>query len=235
MLASSPAKAHAENECEEFIQQLYAQGTDRSNVLGFYEEVAAKYDTIHAATGLGWDGPRILVETVLKSSLGSFSSGKCRVLDFAAGTGQVGEQLVAQAGSLAATDLEVDAVDLSPNMIEVAGKKGVYSGLYSGNLEEDIILPKASYNLILACGVIGTHVGGDFVLQRLAPLLASGGTLAYTIKSTPSSEFCGMARSLSEGGFTLTELAVGPLNMNNPSVHHRIVMWTAPVHWSPSA
>ena len=102
------------------------------------------------------------------------SGGKGPVLDFGAGTGIVGEHL---------HRLEVgpaDALDLSPEMLAVAARKGVYRDLIEGNLMDGLELPHL-YQGIVSCGTFTHgHVGPD-ALQYLLDVAMPGARFALSI------------------------------------------------------
>jgi predicted TPR repeat methyltransferase len=68
-----------------------------------------------------------------------------RILDLGCGTGLVGEAFkdLAQGGRL-------DGIDLAPQMIEAARRRGIYSELFLNDLESHLAVPGLAYDLILA-------------------------------------------------------------------------------------
>jgi SAM-dependent methyltransferase len=87
-----------------------------------------------------------------------------RVADLACGTGRIGVWLK-QRGSE-----DIDGVDLTPEMLDMARAKGVYAGLRVGNMT-DSGLEAGAYDLV-------TEVLADEHISDVAPLYAEAGRLA---------------------------------------------------------
>jgi predicted TPR repeat methyltransferase len=96
------------------------------------------------------------------------------VLDLGCGTGLMGEAIRSRAGELA-------GVDLSPAMIEVAGRKNIYNRLETAELLEFLKHEAGTHDLVLAADVF-------VYLGDLNPVLAaisriSGGLIAFTVET----------------------------------------------------
>lgn len=142
--------------------------TSKDDVKALYAKWASTYDA-GFGQAQGYQVPR----EVVHAFLGAGGTGP--VLDVGAGTGLVGE-------GLKATGVEpVDALDLSPDMIEVARVKDVYRTLTVGDLLADGVLPPDTYASVVSAGTFTLgHVGPE----GLAPLLAtamSGGLLVISV------------------------------------------------------
>lgn len=101
--------------------------------------------------------------------------GEGPVLDAGAGTGLVGEALEARGIG------PVDALDLSPEMLAVAGRKGVYRGLHEGNLLERLPLPDAAYAGVVSSGTFTTGHVGPAALHELLRVAAPGALFVIAI------------------------------------------------------
>ena len=103
------------------------------------------------------------------------------VLDIGAGTGLVAEHL---------RGLTVDALDITPEMLEVARAKGLYRDLILGDLTKTLPMADASYDAVISCGTFTHgHVGPEcfpellrvtrpgalFVCGTIAPVLDGAG------------------------------------------------------------
>jgi SAM-dependent methyltransferase len=78
------------------------------------------------------------------------------VLDVGAGTGVMGE------GLRAAGIGPVDALDLSPEMLAVAGRKGIYRHLVEADVTLPIVLPEGPYAGVVSSGTFTLgHVGPE--------------------------------------------------------------------------
>lgn len=92
------------------------------------------------------------------------------VLDLGAGTGLLAQAL------REISDVEIDALDLSAQMLAVAGAKGVYRALIEANLNAPLALPKGRYGGVVSSGTFTHgHVGPDALDGVLA--LAKPGAL----------------------------------------------------------
>jgi len=103
------------------------------------------------------------------------NGGAGPVLDFGSGTGIVGEEL-AKLGIG-----PVDGTDLSPEMLSVAARKGVYRTLVAGDITAGLSLPDNSYGGVVSSGTFPHgHVGPD-AIDELLRLAAPGALLALSI------------------------------------------------------
>ena len=104
---------------------------------------------------------------------------KLKVLDAGCGTGLVGKTLTS---SVQPDVIEVYGGDLSPDMLEVARNKQVYTDLRIINLKEQLPYDAESFDSILCVGVfIQGHCGPD-CLPNLVQVLKKGCLLIATIR-----------------------------------------------------
>jgi SAM-dependent methyltransferase len=81
------------------------------------------------------------------------------VLDIGAGTGLVAEHL---------RGLTVDALDITPEMLKIAGTKGLYRTLRLGDLTKTLDIPDATYDAVISCGTFTHgHVGPECLPELL--------------------------------------------------------------------
>ena len=112
-----------------------------------YNEYAATYDS-HLLESLGYQTPRIIVETIRRYVSGTYWD----VLDLGCGTGLVGANLGAVEGRFV-------GVDLSQKMIELAERRGVYTQLFHSDLIDFLKKsPAENYDIVICCEVL-VHVG----------------------------------------------------------------------------
>jgi SAM-dependent methyltransferase len=112
-----------------------------------YGDWAATYDD---SFGVAWGyvAPREIA-AILKSEIGR----DAEILDIGAGTGLVAEHL---------RGLTVDALDITPEMLDVARPKGLYRHLILGDLTGPLSVPDASYDAVISCGTFTHgHVGPE--------------------------------------------------------------------------
>lgn len=118
-----------------------------------YGEWAATYDDSFGA-GWGYIAPREIA-MIYRAEGGDDTP----VLDIGAGTGLVAEHL---------GGLETDALDITPEMLEVARGKGVYRRLVTADLTRSLDLPDGAYGGVISCGTFTHgHVGPDCLPELL--------------------------------------------------------------------
>ncbi len=97
-----------------------------------------------------------------------------RVLDVATGTGQV-------ALELAARTPRVDAVDMSPQMIERASEKAanlhIENVTFSVQSAYDLSFPDEAFDAVVVCNALHVMQSADLALAELKRVLKSGGLL----------------------------------------------------------
>ncbi|MDJ0629786.1 MAG: class I SAM-dependent methyltransferase [Rhodobacter sp.] len=137
----------------------------------FYADWADSYDTEFVA-GNDYIQPRNLAACFAEAG------GSGPVLDFGAGTGAMGVEL-ARLGIG-----PVDALDLSPEMLAAAGRKGVYRDLIAGNILDGLDLPPDSYAGAVSAGTFTLgHVGPEGI-PPLLRIMQPGGLVGLAINPT---------------------------------------------------
>ncbi len=105
------------------------------------------------------------------------AGGAGPVLDFGTGTGLLGERLAALGVA------PVDGTDLSPEMLAVADRKGIYRDLIVGNILDGLVLPAESYAGIVSSGTFThAHVGPE-ALEPLLRVARPGALFALSINA----------------------------------------------------
>jgi SAM-dependent methyltransferase len=124
--------------------------------------------------GLGYRHPTICLSMLTRY----LPRGEGPVLDAGAGTGLLG-QWMAIAGYP-----EVEALDISEGMLDLARKKGVYSRLHRAALGEPLPLPDNHFAAVVSAGVFTTgHVGAEG-FDDLIRIIRPGGVFVLTIKDS---------------------------------------------------
>lgn len=151
------------------LQSAYALKTPDDSVR-LYRQWAQTYDSDFVS-----DSGYVLHQEVAAqfARLGGFGP----VLDVGAGTGQCGI-------ALRARGIEpVDATDISPEMLQVAGEKGAYRGLFAANLLQGLPVPEAPYQGLVSSGTFTHgHVGPDG-LDPLLPVLRAGAWVVISVNA----------------------------------------------------
>lgn len=137
-----------------------------------YDEWAESYDTDMAL--VGYRHPGVGVSLIARY----LAAGDGPVLDAGAGTGLVGELLTV----LGYPDLE--ALDASEGMLEVAGSKGVYRQLHHAFLGQPLPLDAGRYAAAISTGTFTAgHVGIEG-LPELFRVVRPAGLVVLSVKMT---------------------------------------------------
>ncbi len=98
-----------------------------------------------------------------------------RIIDIGCGTGLVGEHLKAHGFST------IDGLDLVPEMLAVAGKKGAYRRLIEADLLKGAPLPANSYDAAISVGTFTHNHIGPAGLDEVLRLVRPGGLFVVMI------------------------------------------------------
>ncbi|MBV6631775.1 MAG: tetratricopeptide repeat protein [Alphaproteobacteria bacterium] len=181
-LAPDDAKAaHMVKSVEAFLDGNNA-GPDRADdkyVASYFDQYAKTFDS-HTASVLRYQGPKILKQ--VSAQAGLLDGDKRDVLDLGCGTGLCGEFLAPNASRL-------DGIDLSPVMLEEAGKKGIYNELIEGELVSAMEgLEENSYDLAVA-GDVFCYIGAlEDTFAQVARLVRPQGGFLFTVESMTYNE-----------------------------------------------
>lgn len=134
------------------------EGADSAK--GLYGKWAETYDDRFGADW-GYVAPKRIAEIYL-----SESDDDTPILDIGAGTGLVAEHL---------GGAEVDAFDITPEMLSIAQGKGLYRHLYEGDLLKPLPLDDAAYGGVISCGTFTHGHVGPACLPELLRVTRSGG------------------------------------------------------------
>lgn len=141
-----------------------------------YDEWAATYDAEMRTEGQNYVGPAVASEYVIKhiEKLG-LKREDVRVLDAGCGTGLVGIHL-ANSGVK-----NIDGVDLSAGMLDVARKTGAYQGLETADLSKPIAQQTSSYDVVVCVGTLTEGHVGPIAIAELVRLVKRPGVFVATI------------------------------------------------------
>ncbi|PZQ99138.1 MAG: methyltransferase [Cereibacter sphaeroides] len=118
-----------------------------------YGKWAESYDESFGQ-GWGYIAPRKIAE-LLRAEF----QGDEPILDAGAGTGQVAEHL---------RGLAVDAIDITPEMLERARAKGLYRNRILADLTKVLPIEDATYGAVISCGTFTHgHVGPECLPELL--------------------------------------------------------------------
>lgn len=153
----------------------YKRAYALSNVEGarqFYDEWAHRYDDDTVADG--YTGPTAAVEAIVQF-IGPNDMPKTTFLDAGCGTGLVGVLLARDGAST------IDGVDLSPGMLQVARRTGVYGSLEEADLSKPMKQQDESYEVIACVGTLRHGHVGPQVLAEFVRVVKRGGLVVATV------------------------------------------------------
>ena len=154
---------------EERVQWVYAS-ENNEQVEERYDEWANEYDE-DLADDFGYVMPRMAAEIFER-----FVAKDARVLDAGAGTGLVGVEL----NRLGYSNLE--AMDISRGMLEVAEAKSVYDALHQKVMGEPLGFETDSYDAAIGVGVLTLGHAPASSLDELVRVTKPGGVIAFTLR-----------------------------------------------------
>jgi ubiquinone/menaquinone biosynthesis C-methylase UbiE len=142
------------------------------DVAALYDKWAASYDSEMAEAG--YQHPQACVALFARHVM----RGAAPVLDAGAGTGLIGQWLQ----TLGYPDVE--ALDISGGMLDVARSKNLYSAYHQLALGGPLPFADGAYAGVICAGVFTSgHVGPEG-LDELVRVCAVNGTVALTVKGT---------------------------------------------------
>ena len=185
-----------------------------------YDGWARSYDA-DLALEFGWIGPQRAVETLAR-----YVGRDATVLDAGAGTGLVGELL----SRLGYTDLV--AIDLSPGMLEQAGKKNVYRDYFQMVMGEPLSFADGSFGAVVSVGVLTLGHAPASCLDELIRVTKPGGYIIFTLRPDvyENEGFKEKQTTLEAAGkWKLEEMGekFRPLPKGEPDVYHQVWVYRA--------
>ena len=135
--------------------------------VAYYKDWAVRYDAEFAATH-GYIVPRQVGDAFRALD------GAGPVLDIGAGTWLVGEQLAG---------VEVDGIDISQEMLDVAGQKGVYRNLICADLTAPLPIADRSYGAMVSAGTFTHGHVGPVCLPELMRIARPGALFVLAINA----------------------------------------------------
>ncbi len=151
------------------VQWVYASENNRQ-LEERYDEWAEEYDD-DLADDFGYVMPRMAAETFAR-----FVPKDAKILDAGAGTGLVGVEL----SRLGYSDIE--AMDMSNGMLQVAGAKGVYGALHQMVMGEPLGFENDRYDAIIGVGVLTLGHAPANSLDELVRVTKQDGHIAFTLR-----------------------------------------------------
>lgn len=156
-------------DLETWLQRVYAAGGDRATLDKLYNEWAQEYDQQLWASG----NPYIAISAGMVGR--HVHDYDARILDAGCGTGNMA-QVLHQMGYD-----RLDGLDPSEGMLEIARRKDIYRELHELYLAADVDLPAASYDAVVAAGVLTHGHASPEALDGILALTRSGGIIVFSL------------------------------------------------------
>jgi len=160
-----------------FITRSYAV-SDWTAMRNLYDEWAAQYDN-DVLVSEKYTAPKLAAETVVSTVTKTKSSenllGELMILDAGCGTGLVGVELAALGAK------KIDGLDLSPGMLAVARKTGVYDGLAEADLTKPIGKDDDFYDVVTCVGTFTKSHVPPTALNELVRVAKKEGFVVATV------------------------------------------------------
>jgi len=157
-------------EAAKLLERAYSLDSDEKS-RALYRDWAETYDET-MLQGLHYQSP----QTVAGMLADHLADRQAMVLDIGCGTGLLGRGL-AQRGFTT-----IDGLDLSPEMMRVAQRRGAYRHFITADLNQPLAIPDAAYGGASCCGTFTHgHVGAN-CLDEVFRVLRPGAPFAFTVK-----------------------------------------------------
>ncbi|KAM0430170.1 hypothetical protein ACHAPT_006178 [Fusarium lateritium] len=146
-----------------------------AETLATYENWAESYNDDISKEA--YTAPEIASDYVFKY-VGSQNIASASILDAGCGTGLVGQHLAKHGAT------RINGIDLSPGMLQVARRTGIYHSLKVADLSHRLDLPGQSFDVAVCVGTMTQgHVGpGSF--DELVRVVKQGGFIVATVRES---------------------------------------------------
>jgi len=164
-------------DLETWLERVYQSGGERATLDTLYDQWANHYDQQIWASG----NPYIAIAAGF--------AGRCipdfdaRVLDAGCGTGNMA-QILTQMGYR-----NIDGLDPSAGMLAVARRKQIYQQLHQLYLGKQVDLPDASYDAVVAAGVLTHGHAPPESLDGILKLTRPDGIILFSLSQIAYQEY----------------------------------------------
>ncbi len=172
-------------DLETWLQRVYQADGDRDTLDALYDEWARDYDQQLWASG----NPYIAIAAGLVGR--HVPDFDARILDAGCGTGNMA-QILHQIGYR-----NLEGLDPSSGMLAVAERKNIYQQLYPLYLGSEVDLPDASYDAVVAAGVLTHGHAPPESLDGILKLTKSGGVIVFSLSTIAFDDY-GFSDKISE-------------------------------------
>ena len=170
---------------ETWLERVYQADGDHATLATLYDEWARDYDQQIWASG----NPYIAIAAGLVGRL--LPEYDARILDAGCGTGNMA-QILHQMGYR-----QIEGLDPSAGMLAIAQNKQIYQRLHQLYLDSSIDLPDASFDAVVAAGVLTHGHAPAESLDGILDLLRDQGVVVFSLSQIAYEEF-GFAQKIAE-------------------------------------
>ena len=173
------------SDLESWLDKVYASGGDRDTLDDLYDEWALAYDQHIWASG----NPYIVIQAgFVGRHVPDFDS---LILDAGCGTGNMGLVLHQMGYN------NLDGLDPSHGMLDIARKKEIYQELFPIALGETIDLEPETYDAVVASGVLTHGHAPPESLDGILEVTRPGGMIIFSL-SKPAHDDYGFGEKMEE-------------------------------------
>jgi len=162
---------------ESWLERVYQAEGDRATLATLYDEWARDYDQQIWASG----NPYIAIAAGMVGRL--LPDYGARILDAGCGTGNMAQILYQMGYS------RIEGLDPSTGMLAIAGNKHIYHRLHQLCLDSSIDLPAASFDAVVAAGVLTHGHAPAESLDGILDLLCDQGVIVFSLSKIAFEEF----------------------------------------------
>jgi len=163
-------------DLETWLERVYQSNGDHNRLKQLYDDWAKDYDQQLWASG----NPYIAIAAGFAGRY--IRDFNAKILDAGCGTGNMAH-ILKQMGFA-----NIDGLDPSPGMLEIARAKQIYQELYPLYLDSDIELPETSYDAVIAAGVLTHGHAPPQALDSILKLLKPGGQVIFSLSEIAFNE-----------------------------------------------
>lgn len=157
------------DDLDTWLERVYQAGGDHQALEMAYNEWASGYDQQIWASG----NPYIAIAAGFAGRL--IRDFDARILDAGCGTGNMAQILHYMGYS------NIDGLDPSAGMLKVAGDKQIYQSLHQLYLGSEVGLPDASYDAVVAAGVLTHGHAPPDSLDGILKLVRDDGVIVFSL------------------------------------------------------
>jgi len=162
--------ANVSPEAAKLLERAYALDSDEKS-RALYRDWAETYDET-MLQGLNYLSPAKVAD-LLAAHL---PDRQAAVLDIGCGTGLAGQGLAGHGF------VTIDGLDVSPEMMQVAARRGVYRRFIAADLNLPLAIASDSYDGASCCGTFTHGHVASACLNELFRILKPGAPFAFTVK-----------------------------------------------------